>query len=146
MTRFHDYKMALNDSITQPVAKIENMARQLKDVGEKVSDITIMAKILGILPAKFSAFVIAWDSVDANNQTLDNLTQRFIKEEGRMNALDEASGVLAAMTVKPNQEKHKTLEKKMQHSKKEVYYYKDMLLLPKTWSHCEGMPQKEEGN
>jgi len=94
MTKFHDYKMAPNDSVAQHIAKVENMARQLKDVGEKVTDITIMAKILGSLPAKFSAFVTAWDSVEANNQTFESLTQRLIKEESRMSVIDETSGAL----------------------------------------------------
>lgn len=33
-------------SISQHVAKIENMARQLRDLGETVTDVAIMAKIL----------------------------------------------------------------------------------------------------
>lgn len=104
MTRFHDYKMASNDNVAQHIAKIENMARQLKDVGESVSDITIMAKVLGSLPGKFSAFTTAWDSVDTNSQTLENLTQRLIKEESRMNTVDEACGALA-INMKHNKEK-----------------------------------------
>lgn len=63
MTKFHDYKMTSNDNVAQHIAKIENMARQLKDLGENVSDITIMAKILGSLPSKFNAFVTAWENV-----------------------------------------------------------------------------------
>jgi len=70
-----------------------------------------MAKILGSLPAKFSAFVTAWDSVDANNQTLESLTQRLIKEENRMSVLDEASGALAAISMKPNKEKKKRINR-----------------------------------
>lgn len=136
MTKFHDYKMAANDSIVQHVEKIENMARQLKDIGENISNITLMAKVLGSLPAKFGALVTAWDSVDANNQTLENLTQRLIKEEGRMNAIDEVSGALAAISVKSdkekqsNQERQKTLEKKMQRSRKEVtcFIVKNMVI------------------
>jgi len=31
MTKFHDYKMAPNDSVAQHIAKVENMTRQLKD-------------------------------------------------------------------------------------------------------------------
>lgn len=76
-------------------SKIENIARQLRDLGENVSDITIMAKIIGSLPLKFSAFVTAWDSVNANNQTLHMLTQRLIKEEGRMTVMDEASSAFS---------------------------------------------------
>lgn len=123
MTRFHDYKMASNDNVAQHIAKVENMARQFKDLGENVSDITIMAKILGSLPSKFSAFVTAWDSVEANNQTLQKLTQRLIKEEGRMSVMDETTNALTAANTKFDRGKQKTTEKKMQTTKKEITCY-----------------------
>lgn len=66
--------MASGDSVTQHIAKVENMARQLKDLGEAVSDVTIMAKILGSLPSRFNALDTAWDSVDVDKQTLQDLT------------------------------------------------------------------------
>lgn len=105
-------------------SKIENIARQLRDLGENVSDITIMAKIIGSLPLKFSAFVTAWDSADANNQTLHMLTQRLIKEEGRMTVMDEASSAFTAMNMKQSQKKQtmekKATDKKTQHPRKEI--------------------------
>jgi len=58
-------------------------------------------------------------TVDANNNTLESLTQRLIKEESRMSAVDEASG--AAISIKPNKEKKKISEKDTQCSKKEVF-------------------------
>ncbi|KMQ83733.1 copia [Lasius niger] len=70
LTKFHDYKMVGSDSVAQHIAKVENMARQLSDLGENLSVVTIMAKILGSLPSKFSAFVTAWDSVDPDKNNL----------------------------------------------------------------------------
>jgi len=55
--------MNLNDSVVSHIAKIQNMARQLRDVGEAMSDVAIMAKILGSLPSKYNALITAWDSV-----------------------------------------------------------------------------------
>lgn len=95
MTKFHEYKMVAGDSITQHIANVENMARQLKDLGETISDVTIMAKILGSLPSKFNALITAWDSVDAEKLTLQSLTTRLIKEENRMSACDESTSALA---------------------------------------------------
>lgn len=100
ITKFHDYRMTSNDSISQHTAKIENMARQLKDLGETISDVTIMAKILGSLPIKYSALVTAWGSVNTEKQTLQNLTLRLIKEESRMTAADEAASALAAINIR----------------------------------------------
>jgi len=73
MTKFHEYKMTPSDSVAQHIAKIENMVRQLKDVGEELSEVMIMAKILGTLPQKFGSLTTTWDSVSEANQTRDNL-------------------------------------------------------------------------
>lgn len=57
------------------------MPTQLKDVGENISDVAVMAKILGSLPSQYNALQMAWDSVAENNQTLGNLLERLIKKE-----------------------------------------------------------------
>ena len=62
--RFSQYKMDLNDSIAQHIAKVENLAQQIKDSDETISDTAIMTKILGSLPAKFRSFHQAWLSLD----------------------------------------------------------------------------------
>ncbi|KMQ92933.1 integrase core domain protein [Lasius niger] len=84
--RFHEYRMGATDTVVQHVAKVQNMATQLLDLGENVSDITIMAKILASLTSKFSTLQTAWDSVDPARQTLENLKDRLIKEENRLDA------------------------------------------------------------
>lgn len=42
-TKFHEYYMAAGDSIAQHITKIENMASQLKNIDENISNIMIMA-------------------------------------------------------------------------------------------------------
>lgn len=39
--------------ISQHVARIENIAPQLSDVGENISNVAIMAKILGNQPSRY---------------------------------------------------------------------------------------------
>lgn len=99
MTKFHGYKMEVNDSVAQHIAKVENLARQLKDVGEDLSDVMIMAKILGTLPSKFNPLITAWDSVNEADRTKDYLTQRLITEENRLANLEEASNALNAVKI-----------------------------------------------
>lgn len=96
-----------SDLVVQHVAKIQNMASQLKDLGETVSDVAIMAKILASLPAKYGSLVTAWDSVETAHQTIANLQLRLLKEEGRLNAEDETTSALAAISVggKTNEQK-----------------------------------------
>ena len=91
--------MAIGDSIPQHVAKVENIARQLKDIGEEVSDTMIMAKLLSTLPTKYNTFASVWDSVDAVNQTLSNLRERLLREESRMTIMDSVDTALAATTI-----------------------------------------------
>lgn len=92
--------MAANDSVVQHVAKVQNMARQLTDVGEVVSETAVMAKILGSLPAKFGALITAWDSVEPISQTIHKLQERLIKEENRLSQDEEVSNALATVTNK----------------------------------------------
>lgn len=91
--------MTPSDSVAQHIAKIENMANQLKDIEEMILDVMILAKILGSLPAKYNASISAWDSVPAADQTLMNLRERVIREEVRMTTLDDVSSALAAMSL-----------------------------------------------
>jgi len=67
----------------------------------------------------------ARDSVENENQMLDKLRQRLIKEEARMNTADETNDAFAAMSLKTNKTRQRTKEKKSKHSKKdsvECYY------------------------
>jgi len=89
--------MTPSDSVAQHIAKIENMARQLKDVSEELSEVMIMAKILGTLPQKFGPLITAWDSVSEANQIRDNLIEHLLTEENRLINFEEATSALATV-------------------------------------------------
>lgn len=95
--RFHAYQMCSTDTVVQHITKVQNLARQLLDIGENVSDTTIMAKILTGLSEKFSFFHTAWDSVEPTRQTLVYLRERLIQEENRLDANGGEATALAAM-------------------------------------------------
>ena len=76
--RSHEAKMESNDTVVKHVSRILNMAAQLADVGEEMSDVAIMAKILASLPPRFNPLKSAWDSVDTERQKLENLQERLI--------------------------------------------------------------------
>lgn len=44
--KFYQYKMSSTDSIAQHISKVENLAKQLKETGEEISNTAIMTKIL----------------------------------------------------------------------------------------------------
>lgn len=96
--------MDLGSGISQHVARIENIARQLSDVGENISNVAIMTKILGSLPPKYHSFVTAWKSVNPERQTLNHLRERLLTEESRITPNvtlnDNAVNALASVNVK----------------------------------------------
>ncbi|KYM92079.1 hypothetical protein ALC53_01345 [Atta colombica] len=51
------HKSTFSSKIAKHIAKVENMTRQLTDLNENISDITIMVKIHGSSPFKYNAFV-----------------------------------------------------------------------------------------
>lgn len=102
LQKFHEYRMNPNESVVQHVSRVQNMATQLKNVGENISDVAVMAKILGSLSSRYNALQTAWDSVAENNQTLGNLLERLIKEENRLKGDDDGTNALAALSVGGN--------------------------------------------
>ncbi|KAL6421375.1 hypothetical protein ACFW04_012822 [Cataglyphis niger] len=104
--------MIASDSIVQHVTRIQKMARQLTDVGEIVSDVVVMAKILASLPSKYNAFQTASDSIDPN----------------RLAADDDATSAFAARSLGANLKSTSSVKnsEKSKIDKKEIkcYYYK----------------------
>ena len=81
LDRFHQVKMNSNESIAQHVAKVEILARQVKESSESLSDIAIITKILSTLPTKYRNFRPAWLSLAEDKQTLPSITARLLDEE-----------------------------------------------------------------
>ncbi|CAB3251170.1 unnamed protein product [Arctia plantaginis] len=63
------------------IAKIENLAKQLKDTREKISEVSLVPKIQGSLPDRYRMVRQAWLSLDSSKQTVANLTVRLLDEE-----------------------------------------------------------------
>lgn len=103
--KFHQYKMDMKDSIAQHISKVENLARDIKNTGETISDSAIMTKILSGLPSKYRGFRQAWLSMDEAKQNLNNLTARLLDEESNLCATEEAEVALTASSYhkKPQQ-------------------------------------------
>lgn len=120
--RYYSYKMSSSDSIIQHVIAVQNMASQLRDLGETVSDAAIIAKILSSLIPKFNVFKTAWDSVDSGRQTIPNLVERLIREEANLSEEGETARALA-VTKRSNLKggtKLKNKEKKHKKSRDDI--------------------------
>lgn len=101
------------------------MARQLTDLGENVSDVTVMAKILASLTTKYSTLTTTWDSVEPAKQMIEYLSERFIREESRLNAGNEATSAATKQNMlKSKNEKKEKGDKKKHRSKKNIVCYR----------------------
>lgn len=99
LQRFHEYRMKPEDSVIQHVASVQNLASQLKDAGQELAEVEIMAKVLGSLPHKYNTLITAWDSVPTEDQKIGVLLERLIKEENRMTIEGEATSAFSVVSV-----------------------------------------------
>ena len=83
-TQFYEYKFVLESDILANITAIENLARQLKDLEESVTESQITNKIVSILPQHYGHFKLWWDNLDEDQQTTDLLTTRLLSEERRI--------------------------------------------------------------
>lgn len=106
LERFHQVKMISNESVAQYIARVENLARQIKEAGETISDVAIVTKILGTLPAKYRNFRQAWLSMEEARQTLPNLKKRFLDEEASLTSFEEQESAFLASSSKKGVSKY----------------------------------------
>lgn len=99
--KFYQYSYSVNDTMAQHVSKVESLAKQLRETGEKISDTAVMTKILSTLPSTYRSLRQAWLSLDENSQTIQNLTSRLVDEEASL-ANDISSSETALVTSKGN--------------------------------------------
>jgi hypothetical protein len=69
--------------IVDHISVVEQLANQLTDLREPVSEQTVMCKIMSMLPSRFRHMQSAWDIVPRHEQTLESLILRLLKEESR---------------------------------------------------------------
>lgn len=87
--KFNGLVMSPSESVGDYITRVPNVARNLADIKEKVSEPMLMAKILGGLPRKFDSLVVAWDSVASDKQTMENLEEQLMREESRVAQKEE---------------------------------------------------------
>lgn len=79
------------------MSKVESLAKELRETGEKLSDTAVITKILSTLPSTYRSLRQAWLSLDEGNQTIQNLTSRLIDEEASLaNYINSSETALVA--------------------------------------------------
>lgn len=93
--KFYDIRMNAGMKIATFISEIESLVKQLEEMGEKISEVAKISKIINSLPPKYDMFVTAWDSVESSKQTLTDLIARLMKEEQKNSMKDESEATLA---------------------------------------------------
>ena len=81
LTSFLNYKIGSDQPIIRCYLDIEELARNLNEMGVAIDETTVVTKIVSSLPDDFLAFKKAWDSVPDTSQTMRMLLSRLRKEE-----------------------------------------------------------------
>lgn len=84
LQKFYSYKYDKAQSMLENVSKIQNIAYRLYSLNQKIDDIMVITKIIGILPKKYRSFSSAWESVATETKTIKNLIARLQLEESKL--------------------------------------------------------------
>ena len=88
-----------NDDLSTHISKLQDLCCKLKAFGETISDSMLMTKVIMTLPEHYNHFVSAWESTEAAQRTIDNLTARLVMEESRRKTQEKNQDV-ALLTKK----------------------------------------------
>lgn len=81
-SQFFSYKLDPNEGIATGISNIEALASQFNSMQDGIiEEPIIMAKILSALPSQYRHVTRAWDSVRKEEQNLDALRGRLLKEK-----------------------------------------------------------------
>ena len=107
--QFYTFKINSSESIDLQIEKFESICKKLVQSDEKLTDSAKIAKFLGSLPQKFSAFRMSWECTPKDDRKFDSLTARVRREEKRLLENSEEASSLAlqvqAMALKQNKSK-----------------------------------------
>lgn len=75
------------------ITAIENIAEQLKNMGEPQTRLQICTKIIYTLPPHLHGFIVVWEALPEEEQTIALLTATILNEESK-NAIFKPKGKL----------------------------------------------------
>lgn len=97
--KFFSMEKSEDDDVASFMSKMDEIVKQLSDLGTEVPQTMIMTKILTALPPSYNHFHSAWESTAEKERNLNNLRTRLMMEEKRM-SLQETSEVSGALFAK----------------------------------------------
>ena len=107
--QFVVYKFDKGDNIATHVDKIEMMAQNLEDIGQKMSEEQIISKLITSLPNEYRHVLTAWKSMPAEQNTRKTLIMRVFEEETmkKMLKTKEIEETDSALLVRNRRDEHR---------------------------------------
>lgn len=87
--KFYNFAKDPSDNLASYFSKLDEIVKQLNDLGETISNSMLMTKILMTLPTNYNHFHSAWESTNENERTIENLRTRLMVEENRVMMQDK---------------------------------------------------------
>lgn len=84
LERFYSFKCNPSNDMATNISKLEYLVQQIRDAGETIADDKLISRLISSLPHEYGHFGSSWDSTATNEKTLNNLTQRLMIEEYRI--------------------------------------------------------------
>ena len=112
MARFYSYQIKEGESLIVAYQELERLAKEIRNMGENISDKAIIAKIISVLPKKHEALRKAWASVPIDLQTMASLLTRLKQEERER--VKEADGKTEAESARAFASQHHGEKKNFQ--------------------------------
>lgn len=81
-------KMSGHEDMASYIGKIDQLANEIRGLGEPVTDRYIRARMIGGLSTKYFGFRRAWNSTSESEQTLKHLIDRLIQDENELKKKD----------------------------------------------------------
>mgnify|MGYP000992362219 CR=1 FL=1 len=118
---FYDVKMEPGTKMSEYVAKIEFIARRLRDIGVTLDDDTVISKIVSGLAQDYKHFMSNWMSTPKEERTYVNLLPRLLAEETIHSAAEPTSS--SAMKMEASDRKNMPGKHRGQKKKKSIECY-----------------------
>ena len=77
--KYYNFQLNEGESIAVFISTLQQLAKQLSDLGQTITEKQLISKIVCGLPSSFDPLLLAWDNLPVASQTLLALQTRLIK-------------------------------------------------------------------
>ena len=82
--KYYNFRLNEGESIAVFISTLQQLAKQLTDLGQTITEQQLISKIICGLPSSFDPLLLAWDNLPAADQSLLALQSRLIKLQSKL--------------------------------------------------------------